>query len=195
MIASRSEAMLRPSPNALEFTSRCSCTTTFGWRFNSASSSMMPASRDNSARSRNSATLDERLARRGQHLRPREEIPLEQIEAEIAGYQKILTRFDLFGDQRFAVLAQRRREFPERAALRQQEIDLDDIGVRQHREECVRQFPHVVERDLETRLAQVGKAREEPRVDRHRLEDSSTKRSGDIRWTMSSNSSRRPMFT
>ena len=50
------------------------------------------------------------VARRGQHLRPREKVALEQIEAELTREREVLARLDLFGDQRLALPAHERRQ-------------------------------------------------------------------------------------
>src|SRR6201999_3161283 len=100
-------------------------------------------------------------AARGEYLRTGEEISLEQVEAEPAGFIEILVRLDLFRDQRLAVALDRGGELRKMRAIGGEKIHLDVIHVGQRLEQRFVQRDDVIEGEHETRRAQLGAALEQ----------------------------------
>ena len=182
--------------NALELARRSNCTTMSGLSFSSASSSRMPGSPTARAKSRSSALRAGFARRADEHLRPREEIALKEVEAELAASSKSSMRLDLFRDQQLAMLFERRREFGQMGAIGGQKIDLHDIHVRQRGEQRHRRAARRRRERSESPRARNCAQRLKSESSKVTFSSSSsTKRSGCMMWTMSSNSRSRLMFT
>ncbi|CAM2150647.1 hypothetical protein PT2222_240049 [Paraburkholderia tropica] len=109
-------------------------------------------------------------ARRAQHLRTREEVALEQLEAEVARVLEVLARLDLFGDQRLARGGDGGGQRGQFGAIGLQQIDLDDVRVRQRAAQVVGERAHVVECNAIAHAAQLRETFEHGDIQAHMFE-------------------------